>query len=75
MKTIGNAAEKQTHIQKAHVSRQSEISPMSQRLIIEISSHVMGNTNDESSKIFEVAVKRGRFFEELEFYHVAIVTV
>ena len=47
---------------------------MGQRLVIEIGSHVMSNADNKCAKVIKVAVKRRRFFENLVFYHVAVVT-
>jgi hypothetical protein len=47
---------------------------MGQSLVIKIGSHVMSNADNKCAKIVKVAVERGRFFENLVFYHVAVVT-
>jgi len=67
-------AKTKTHIQKANINGKQKIASVIQRLTIEVHSHVMRNAHDEGTEILEMTIEQRRFFEELKFDHVTVVT-
>ena len=64
-----------TYVQECNVSRQTEVVPVGQSLVVEVGPHEVGDGHDERSQVLGVAVERRGLLEELEFDHVSVVAM